>query len=187
VGNFYDSRGIGIEQFNSTNNRKENKMTKQVENKKELSLEQIVTALANHSTFKTSNDKSSYFSAEVLLNTLCWKAGSQVDYKQGQLIEASEKLAIETTQVAETGVRADNTHPSEVVTKKASNIAIYMQSVKDELDTWTEAQDTFKKCYKQHTGKDFIPSAKGSAPVGLADNKQIKDLQDFVANLRKSA
>ena len=82
-------------------------MTKQVENK-ELGC-QIVTALANHSTFKTENDKSAYYSGEVVLNTLCWKAQSQIDYKKQQLLEASEKLAIETTQVAETGVRADNT------------------------------------------------------------------------------
>ena len=167
--------------------RNEYKMTKQVENKKELSLAQIVTALANHSTFTTENDKSAYYSGEVVLNTLCWKAQSQIAYKTQQLLEASEKLAIETTQVAETGVRADNTNPSEVVSVKAHNITMYMLSVKAELATWETFEDAVKKAYKSHTGSDFVPSAKGSAPKGLAEAKQIQQLQDFVKGLRKSA
>tara|TARA_B100000035_G_C20888402_1_gene503800 strand:+ start:91 stop:579 length:489 start_codon:yes stop_codon:yes gene_type:complete len=162
-------------------------MKNTVENKKELSLAQVVTALANHSTFKTENENSSYYSAETVLNALCWKAEQQVSWKTDQLLEANEKLEIETTRIQETGVRADNTSPSEVVTVKTDRIMGFMKSVKAELGTWSEFETIVKQCYKKHTGKEFMASSKGSAPKGLGNAKEVADMKDFINSLRKSA
>lgn len=160
-------------------------MSKQVVKKQELSLAEVVTMLANHSTFQATNENSSYYSGETILNALCWKAGQQKSWKEDQFQEAGNNLLDATTQRRETGIRGDNSSGSEVVSVKETRIASFMSSVKDELDNWTLAEDTFKSCYKLHTGKDFVPSAKGSAPKGLAENAEIDALLKLASSMHK--